>query len=289
MKFERKRGHRCWLASIFLALAPLGLAQEAEPGEPTLQIVRLELLDSFANYPIDPESVFAPGDMVDTAFNLKDYEVSDIYRMKVRWSVETSGPTGLPFAPGAEGIFDTELAPEDDEWMPLVRFAAELPYHAPSGVYQIEVVAVDELSGVVVQQVLMVHVAGSTVEHSDVLTVQNFIFSLTEGGSELRELVYRPGATIFSSFDITGYKLGGGNSYQILSRLELLNGDGVRVYAFNLETEEGASFYPRLSVPAQLRFDLDPTIEPGVYTLALIVTDVIGTQTYSTRRSFEVR
>ena len=62
MKFEGQRGHRYWLASIFLALAPLGLAQEAEPGEPTLQIVRLELLDSFANYPIDPESVFAAGD-----------------------------------------------------------------------------------------------------------------------------------------------------------------------------------------------------------------------------------
>lgn len=289
MKVERKRGHRYWLASIFLAVAPLGLAQEAEPEEPTLQIVRLELLDSFANYPIDPESVFAPGDMVDTAFNLKDYEVSDIYRMRVRWRVQTSGPTGLPFAPGSEGIFDTELAPEDDEWMPLVRFAAELPDHAPSGVYQIEVVAVDELSGVVVQQVLSVRVAGSTVEHSDVLTVQNFTFSLTEGGSELRELVYRPGATIFSSFDITGYKLGGGNSYQILSYLELLDGDGVRVYAFNLETEEGSSFYPRLAVPAQFRFDLDPTIEPGVYTLALTVTDVIGAQAYSTQRSFEVR
>ena len=289
MKFEGKRGHRYWLASIFLAIAPLGLSQEAEPGEATLQIVRLELLDSFANYPIDPESVFAPGDVVDTAFNLKDYEVSDIYRMKVRWRVQTSGPTGLPFAPGAEGMFDTELAPEDDEWMPLVRFAAELPYHGPSGVYQIEVVAVDELSGVVAQQVLNIHVAGSAVAQSDELTVQNFNFSLTEGGSQLRQLVYRPGTTIFSSFDITGYKLGSGNSYQILSHLELLDANGVRVYAFNSEIEEGASFYPRLSVPAEFRFDLDPTIEPGVYTLALTVTDVIGEQTYSTRRSFEVR
>lgn len=290
MRFEPKRILQYLLASGLATFAALGMAQAPDEAlEPVLQVVRLDLLDSFANYAIDPESEFAPGDVVNTAFNLKDYAVSEDYRIKVRWMITTSGPTGLPFAPGKEGVFDAELAPQDENWQPLVRFAAEIPNHAPSGTYRINVEAVDELAETTTTSSVDVHVTGGNVAHSDVLTVQNFTFSLTEGGSPVQELVYHPGSTMYSSFDITGFELGEGNSYEIASELELFDVEGASVYSFNPASEKGSSFYPRLSVPARFHFDLDPTMETGHYSLFLTVTDVVGRQSYSVRRLFEVR
>lgn len=286
----RKILRSCQLASFALACVAASWAQEANTEEaPTLKIIRLDLLDGFADYPIADDSVFAPGDTVNVAFNLKDYTESETYRMKVSWKVSTTGPANLPFAPGSAGLFDEELAPEDEEWEPLVRYQAQLPYHLPAGVYRIHVEAKDELSGATAEGDLNVNVAGDPAVQSDVLSLQNFTFSLTAGGTPLREAVFRPGATIFASFDITGYKLGEGNSYELSSRLDLLDGEGSRAYSFNPATEKGASFYPRLSVPASLRFDLDPTIEPGLYTLVLTVTDVVGQQSLSSQETFEVR
>jgi len=278
------------LASVVLASAAACQAQEAEDeAPPSLQIIRLDLLDSFANYPIANDSVFGPGDTVNVAFNLKGYSESETYRMKVSWKVTTNGPADLPFAPGSDGLFDAELAPEDNEWEPLVRYQAELPHHLPAGTYSIHVEAKDELSGATAEGDLDVHVAGPPVVQSDVLSVQNFTFSLTAGGTRLRQAIFRPGATIFASFDITGYKLGAGNSYELSSHLDMLNSEGSQAYSFNPASEKGSSFYPRLSVPAGMRFDLDPTIEPGTYTLVLMVTDVVGQQALSSQETFEVR
>ena len=280
----------CWPASVVLACAAVGLGQgEATEEPPALQIIRLALLDSFANYPIAEDSVFAPGDTVNVAFNLKGYFENDTYRMKVSWKVSTTGPAKLPFAPGSHGLFDEELAPEDEEWEPLVRYQAQLPYHLPAGVYRIRVEAKDELSGAAAEGDLSVHVAGASVVQSDVLSLQNFTFSLTAGGTPLRQAVFRPGATIYASFDITGYKLGEGNSYELSSHLDLLDVEGSQAYSFNPASEKGANFYPRLSVPASFRFDLDPTIELGMYTLVLTVTDVVGRQSLSSQETFEVR
>jgi len=290
MRSLRKTLRLCSLASLVLACAAVCPAQEAEAEEaPTLQIIRLDLLDSFANYPIANDSVFAPGETVNVAFNLKGYSESETYRMKVSWKVSTTGPAKLPFAPGSDGLFDVELAPEDEVWEPLVRYEAQLPYHLPAGTYGIHVEAKDELSGATAEGTLDVHVAGSPVVQSAVLSVQNFTFSLTAGGTPLRQSVFRPGATIFASFDITGYKLGENNSYELSSHLELLNAEGAEAYSFNPASEKGSSFYPQLSVPASLRFDLDPTIEPGLYTLVLTVTDVVGQQSLSSQETFEVR
>jgi hypothetical protein len=282
--------HLCLLVSSLLAATGFAQGQGAKDEEPpALQVVRLDLLDSFADYPIADDSVFAPGDTVNVAFNLKGYTESETYRMKVSWKVSTTGPADLPFAPGNEGLFDLELAPEDEEWEPLVRYQAQLPYHLPAGTYGIHVEAKDELSGATAEGHLDVHVAGAAVVRSDVLSLQNFTFSLTAGGTPLRQAVFGPGATIFASFDITGYKLGEGNSYELSSHLALLDVEGSKVYSFNPASEKGASFYPKLSVPASFRFDLNPTIKPGIYTLVLTVTDLVGQQSLSSQKTFEVR
>ena len=286
---QRTNLHLLLASSVLTAAWPV-LAQENNNEEPpSLQIVHLDLLDSFADYPIANDSVFAPGDTVNIAFNLKGYTESETYRMKVSWKVTTNGPANLPFSPGSAGMFDKELAPEDEEWEPLVRYQAELPHHLPAGTYSILVEAKDELSGATAEGDLDVHVAGAPVVKSDALSVQNFTFSLTAGGTPLQQAVFRPGATIFASFDITGYKLGEGNAYELSSRLDLLDAKGAQTYSFNPASEKGASFYPRLSVPASVRFDLDPTIEPGIYTLVLTVTDVVGQQSLSAQEAFEVR
>ncbi len=274
------------LAAVALPAWPQAADQEPEP---VLEIVRLDLLDRFADYPIAADSVFYPGDAVNVAFNLKGYEVSDTYHMKVSWEIETTGPTGDPFSPGKQGEVDAELAPQDEHWEPLVRYQATVPFHAPAGIYEITVRAVDELSGSEAEGRLDVHVVGAAAAAADELTIQDFVFSLTEAVTPLRSPSYRPGGTIHASFTFVGFEIGDDNEFELQSRLVLLDAEGAEIYVFEPDGDKGAPFYPQLSITGAFRFDLAEDIEPGAYTLVLTVTDVLGLQSLSEHRTFDVQ
>ncbi len=277
---------RLWLASLLLLCsAPCGADESAE----SLQIVRLDLLDREGGYAIPDDSVFYPGEMVHLAFNIAGYAIDNDYNMRLKWNIRTMGPAGRAFSTPEGGEFVHELAPEDDGWEPLVTFNARIPDHAGTGNYRIFVEVVDELAEESVRAEVAVAVKGENVQSSAELTIRNFGFSLTEGGTHLDRPFYSGGDSIWAGFYITGYKTRDDNTYDVESELKVVNSKGEAMYSFDARGEKGSPFYPRLWLPAAFRLDLEKTIPSGEYTVLLKVRDKVGGSAYDGEHRFLVR
>jgi len=282
------------LFSALLAAAlwiPSSSAQEPDAAdEPQFEIVRMELRDSPNGYRIPDDSVFYPGEQVHIAFNLSGYHISEDYRMKVRYRIETASPLGKPFAVSEGGDWDEEIAPQDEGWEPAAKYTATLPAHAGPGVYKILIEATDELANVSDTRELSVVVEGEAVETSEELSVRKFQFTLTEGGTPLGEEPTIPrGETLWASFYITGYLMSSDNSYDVSSTMKIIDEKGETMIAFEPKGEKGSPFFPRVWLPGGCRLDLDDNVRSGRYTILLEVEDKLGGTSYQTEEIFRVR
>jgi hypothetical protein len=52
--------------------------------------------------------------------------------------------------------------------------------------------------------------------------------------------------------------------------------------------EQSESFYPKRYIAADFGLNLQKTIKPGEYTIAVQVKDAIGGQTFETKQTFTV-
>jgi len=277
-------------AVLVLAPAAARAAEDAEPSQQGLELVRFELLDRKGGYPIPADSVFYPGETVYLSFNITGYQVSDDYMIDLTYRIEAAGPRDVPIATPEGGAFQVEILPQDEDWEPLVNYAVKLPDHAGGGLYRIDVKVTDALAEETVERQATIRVEGENVELSDSLSVRNFAFSRLQGGSPLDPPVIGQGETLWASFYITGYETSAeDNAYDIESNLEILNSKGETMLAFETNGEKGAPFYPRLWLPASFRLDLDRNIPSGEYTIVLAVLDKVGGTEIEERRTFEVR
>lgn len=277
-----------WRTSLAVILA-VSAAAGQEAFESGLDIVRLELLDSPNGFAIPDDSVFLPGEQVFVAFNITGYRFNDDYEIKLTYRITTKSPLDKPFAMAEGGEWELELAPEDDGWEPLVKYTANLPPHAGSGVYNIDIEVTDHIAGKTATKRLPVRVEGADVETSESLTVRNFAFSLTEGGTPIDEPTVRSGEKLWASFYITGYLTGSDNAYDVESEMRILDSKGETVLDFPPRGEKGEPFYPRLWLPASFRLDLAPSTPSGTYTVVLNVRDKLGETEYRKEERFTVR
>lgn len=287
-----------WPASallIALSAAPALPAQQADSDEkpsdkkPSLAIVRLDLLDAADGYAIPADSVFFPGETIHLVFNITGYTWDDDYNMSVEYKITALGPSGRPFRMAEGGKFAVELAPQDEDWEPLVRYSAELPYHAESGEYRILIEVTDRMEGKTVSRQAAVAVEGAEVETSDELVVRNFAFARSDGGTRIAQPAFKPGETIWASFYITGYQTRADNTYEVEAELEVVDEEGETLHSFESRGEKGSPFYPRLWLPAKFSLKLDKTIRAGDYEVVLAVHDKVGGANYTTRQRFQVR
>jgi len=283
-----------WLSSALLTFAlwaPSAAAQDADTtGEVRFEIVRLELRDSPNGYRIPDDSVFYPGEQVHIAFNLSGYRISEDYRMKVRYRIETTSPLGKPFAVTEGGEWDEEIAPQDEGWEPAAKYTATLPPHAGPGIYTIRIEATDELANATTTKELAVQVEGDAVETTEDLSIRKFQFTLTEGGTPLGEEPTVPrGQTLWASFYITGYLMSSDNSYDVSSTMRIIDDKGETMIAFEPKGEKGSPFFPRVWLPGGCRLDLDDNVRSGRYTILLEVEDKLGGTSFQTEEVFRVR
>jgi hypothetical protein len=272
--------------------AGLLLAQEPpqDPAEEplALRLVSVDLLDSPGGYAIPADSVFYPGEKVHLGFKIAGYTVDDKYRIHLTWRADAFGPGGVRFAPSEGGEFAVELAPQDENWEPSVEYSAEIPPHAGSGVYRLKISVADVKAEQTLSREIPLRVEGQDVEVADSLSVRNFAFTMTDGGTVLEEAVFGRGAKVFASFYITGYQTDLENRYDVESSLRVINGEGETVLDLDPQGEKGAPFFPRLWLPAKFRLDLDRSIPPGVYTVLLEVKDNVGGKSLQTEEKFRV-
>jgi hypothetical protein len=236
---------------------------------------------------------FFAGETVYCSFLVSGFtkrEKDDKQYLSISHRVEIHDPNGIAVAPPAEGVTGTELAPQDKNWLPKMRASFTLPPLPPKGIFKIVIAAKDEYSGATTEKTLEFNVDAREVEPSETLLVRNFRFVRAErDDTALAVAAFRPGDTLWAKFDITGYRLGDGNRYEVSYGLEVFVDGGASVFREPVAaTLTEATFYPKRYVPGTISLSLNPDAAKGKYSLSVHVKDVLGEQTCETRHPFSI-
>jgi len=275
----------------FLLLA--GLLAAAPDETPKLSIENVFLQQGEDGLPVPRGFAFTPGETVHFSCQLAGYqkvEKEDKNTISLTWSIEVRDAKGILLVRPADGKLETAVAPEDRKWMPKARYSFLIPPFADSGSYQVRFRARDENSKKEAHTELAFGVEGTKVEPSDTLVIRNFRFLRKEEDTEpLQVAAYRPGDTLLSRFDMTGYRLNPDNAFDIDYGLAIVTAQGEEVYSkLPAAEEKNQSFYPRRYTPGVISLEIPKEIARGAYTLVVTVRDHQGSQTTEVRHTFTI-
>ena len=238
-----------------LAYAPPAGAQRRKrkkaPPKP-LAIAQADILDSENGYPIPLDSFFYPGETVHLRFLVDGYSRGEYDRIWLTWRIDSFGPAGDRFVMAETGGVDTELAPQDNKWRPIIRHSPTIPPHAEAGDYNVTVQVTDQLKKATVKHKIAIRVRGESVTPGKELTVRRFVLMKTAGGAPYDDALFEPGDTIFGEFFITGYRLTDENSFDVHAGLQFLDQEGEVLFDFRPQDQQGASFYPTALAPRDI-------------------------------------
>jgi hypothetical protein len=275
-------------------LAVLAVAfSSALAAAPKLTVARMALQQYEDGPELAASYEFLPGETAYFSCRLSGYQTegNDQERhVKLAWQLEVFDPAGVPLVKSQQGNIQDRLLPEDKNWLPKFLASFTVPPFAPSGNYRISVHARDELDGSSLSQDLVFRVRGRDVEPSPTLAVRNFRFlSGPDDQIGVRSQVYHPGGMLWARFDITGYKFGPGNRFDVSYGLAIENAEGKRLFTQpEAASDSHESFYPQRYVPGMLSLNLDKNVATGMYTLVVILNDRTGGQTAEEKEPFRV-
>jgi hypothetical protein len=267
-------------------MIPALIAQEVKPF--TLQ--RVELHQYEDGPPVIENYVWMPGETVHLSFLISGYKGAPGDKIGLSYKIDAIDPKGVKLIETVTGKVDAELATEDKDWLPKVRGTIPVPPLADTGDYKILISAKDELGGTSTEKEVSFHVKGRDVEPSDHLVVRNFRFlHAEEDKAPMVDALYHPGDPVWARFEITGYKLGESNRYDVEYGLSVLTPAGQAIYSQpQAAVEQNKSFYPKRYVLGVLNLNTRPDTKPGQYTILLTVKDNVGGQTSESKYSFRI-
>jgi hypothetical protein len=265
----------------------------AAPAEKKLAIVRTAFAQTEDGSPVPSDYEFLPGETVYFSCQTEGYKKADKddkTEVYLTYQVEPRDSRGAPLQPLQDGQIKTTVSAEDKDWLPKIREMITVPAFADSGEYQVTVKVKDELGAATTESRARFFVKGRDVAPSDTLIVRNFRFLRTEDDEKPLQLAaYRPGDAVWARFDMTGYRLGDKNLFDIEYGLTVLASDGSVAYSeARAATAKDQSFYPQRYQPGVLSLNLAKDQPLGDYTIVLAVRDNLGQQSYETRQKFSV-
>jgi len=279
-------------------LVPLSLTAAlvcfAAPAEKKLAIVRPLLAQMEDGAPVSSGFDFLPGETIHFSCHVEGYkkveDKSEEEKILLTYQVEARDSRGVLLQPVQEGKEGGTLTAEDKNWMPKIRESIVVPPLAESGEYHILVKVKDEIGQATAEARVDFTVKGRDVPPSDTLVVRNFRFLRSEeDGKPLQVAAYRPGDAVWARFEMTGYKLGEANQFDIEYGLQILRADGSVAYSQpQAATGKEQTAYPQRYQPGVLNLNLAKDQKPGEYTIVLAVRDNLGKQSYETREKFSV-
>lgn len=240
---------------------------------------------------------FLPGETIFWSFRMRGYKIKKTEtdtgdqesHMKLTWTLRATDPKGVPIEKERSGHVEARLFEQDKDWTPRAADSFVVPPLAPNGIYRATVTVKDE-SGEATSE-LEFKVRGDTVEPSETLVGRDVRFLRSENDTvPLRNPAYEPGDTLWVRFDITGYKFGEKNKYDVDYGLAILRANGETMFTQPVAAKEtNESFYPQHYVPGLLSLGLNKDLPKGSYTMVITMRDKIGNQTWEAREQFQVR
>ncbi len=274
---------------LLLVLIAAALLPAKAPKVP-LAIVNTALQQYEDGPRLPADDGYGAGELAFFSLEIAGYQKSEKDHIQLNWEWKCLDPAGIPLVEPGSGKMDTDVSVEDKEWLPKVRQNFEIPFYAPSGTYHVLFKVHDALSGADASADIPFRVRGHKYEPSDTLAVRSFRFYRSEDDARPMEAAaYRPGENVWARFDIIGYKLGEGNSFDVQYGLTVIRPDGKPGFSQpDAATLQDKSFYPRRYMPAALSLTLPADIVKGEHTIVLTVRDKIGNQTVDTQQKFSV-
>lgn len=275
---------------ILLSLGSILALKAAE--DKKLKIEEPALAQSEDGLPILSGYKMLPGDLVFFSCRVSGFarQGDEPPKMFLSYQIEARDPKGISILPVETGKVAADLAAEDKDWRPKIRHTIALPPMADSGAYSVIVKVKDEFSKTEAETTIPLTVQGRDVPASVTLVVRNFRFLRSEDDKNpLQVAAYRLGDTVWARFDMTGYKLGDKNRFDVEYGLRVLKPSGETTYEqARAADEKNESFYPQRHTPGILSLNLPKDLKKGQYTVVLTVRDNLGGQTYETRQKFDV-
>ena len=271
---------------ILLAAASLLLAPAAQKK----LIIEHPAIHQFDDGPdLDPDFQFASGETVFFDFTIPNYRREED-KVSLTWNARAQDVSGTAVILPLFGKVTTELALEDKEWLPKVRFEIPIPPHALSGTYKILISVTDDFAKTNASRDFTFQVRGHPIEPSELLEIRNIGFYRSEEAPKpLPVPAYAPGDKVWIRFDITGFKLAEQNRYEAGYGIAVLRPSGESLFAQpEAATERGETFYPRRYIPAGLSLILQKDLRPGQYTLVVTARDGVAGKKTESRHTFSV-
>jgi hypothetical protein len=286
---------RVSLLCFLLFLSVQARAGAAQAAESQLAVVDAGVQASEDAPFVTTDYRFMPGEYVYFTFQIagfaiKSEERGEVRRISLTYEVETQDANGVALAPSVSDKVQTDLSPEDKNWLPKRRASFLIPSFLAAGEYRVHVTVRDVFGKTEAAANYPFRVGGVGVQASPVLTVQNFGFLRSEGDREpLSVAAYRPGDTVYARFEMVGYKLGPNNAYDLSYGLTVLRPNGKPFFQDPKAAElRSDSFYPAQFLPGTIELTTTPDTARGEYVIILTVRDLIGNQTYELKRAFSV-
>jgi hypothetical protein len=238
-----------------------------------------------------PTHEFLPGETVYITCRISGFQppTKEDEHVKLEWSLAAADPAGVPFDKPKSGHIDAQVLPQDKNWVPKFVESVSIPPFAASGEYKLTVKVLENTTGNEATGELKIPVRGRDVEPSATLVARNFHFYHGEQDrAPMREAVYHSGEMLWARFDITGFKLGPGNHFDVEYGLAVER-EGKQVFAQPAAASESKeSFYPQRYVPGALSLSVDPAVPKGPYMLVVIIHDKVADLNYEVKEAFRV-
>jgi hypothetical protein len=262
----------------------------AAPAGAQLAVVGWSLHQYDGGPPLAAGFRFGRGETVFVRFRIQGFARSPDARIDLACTLEAVDGRGVRLAPSEQKQIQTELTPEDKDWLPVVRHEFVIPPLADPGAYRVLISVEDRLAGRRAKAEIPFQVRGPSVEPSDTLVARNFRFLKGEDGPLVEgRPIYARGEMLWARFEITGYRIGEGNRIEVEYGLSVLGPTGKEIYSEpQAALEKSTPFYPHRYLPGLLSLNLEKA-EPGDYTLVLKIRDRVGGQECESSHPFQVR
>ncbi len=284
------------LSSVIAALLVLFamLPGAAEP-DSSLAIINGGVAQSEDAPFVPPDYQFLPGDSVYFTFQIAGFSVAtneteNVRRISLSYEITPQDANGVALAPSNSGVVKVELNPEDKNWMPRRRASFLLPASVAKGEFRMHVAVRDLLGKDETSKDFPFRIGGVTVQPSGALGVQNFRFLRQQNDREpLAVPAFSPGDTIYTNFEIVGFKIGPQNHYRVVYDLSVLRPNGTPFLQQPQAAEyDKSTFYPAQFLPVNFSITTSRDAARGDYVIVLTVRDLVGNQTCQTREAFSI-